>query len=73
MLLLRLLRFIFSIEKNRKIFKSIFPPALLGPFIDIGNFVKQLSRYKQLASVYDSLEGDQVVLILDEYEKIEKQ
>lgn len=70
---MRLLRFIFSIEKNRKIFKNIFPPDLLGPFIDIGNFVKPLGKYKQLASVYDSLEGEQAVAILDEYEKIEKQ
>lgn len=54
--MLRLLRFIFSIEKNRKIFKSIFPPALLGPFIDIGNFVKPLGKYKQVAEAYDSLE-----------------
>lgn len=53
LLLFRLLRFIFSIEKNRKIFKSIFPPTLLGPFIDIGNFVKQVNKYRQVAAVYD--------------------
>ena len=35
---LRTLRFLFSIEKNRKAFKLVFPPEIFGAFIDIGNF-----------------------------------
>ena len=35
---LRTLRFLFSIEKNRKSFKLVFPPEIFGNFIDIGNF-----------------------------------
>jgi NIMA (never in mitosis gene a)-related kinase 10 len=37
---LRTLRFLYSIEKNRKAFKLVFPPEIFGSFIDIGNFNK---------------------------------
>jgi hypothetical protein len=37
---LRTLRFLYSIEKNRKAFKLVFPPEVFGSFIDIGNFNK---------------------------------
>ena len=37
---LRCLRFLYSVEKNRKAFKVIFPPSLFGSFIDVGNFNK---------------------------------
>ena len=37
---LRTLRFLYSIEKNRKSFKLVFPPEIFGAFIDIGNFNK---------------------------------
>ncbi len=38
---LRTLRFLYSVEKNRKSFKLIFPPEIFGSFIDIGNFNKK--------------------------------
>ena len=37
---LRCLRFLYSVEKNRKAFKVIFPPSLFGAFIDVGNYNK---------------------------------
>ena len=37
---LRTLRFLYSVEKNRKSFKLVFPPEIFGSFIDIGNFNK---------------------------------
>ena len=33
------LRFLYSVEKNRKHFKLVFPPEVFGPFIDVGNYV----------------------------------
>jgi NIMA (never in mitosis gene a)-related kinase len=45
LLLLRLLRYVSSLERNRKIFKQIFPNELLMPFIDVGHFVKPLKNY----------------------------
>jgi NIMA (never in mitosis gene a)-related kinase len=42
---LRVLRFSFSIEKNRKSFKLVFPPEIFGAFIDIGNYNKNFQNY----------------------------
>lgn len=56
----RLLRFLFSIEKNRKIFKVLFPPKLLGIFIDIGNFVKNYLKYKNLADSFNQIPQEDI-------------
>ena len=45
---LRTLRFLYSIEKNRKAFKLVFPPEIFGSFIDIGNFNKNFQSYVPL-------------------------
>jgi NIMA (never in mitosis gene a)-related kinase len=52
-LLLRLLRYVCSLEKNRKIFKRIFPPELLGPFFDIGHFVKPPEAYLKTLKAFN--------------------
>lgn len=52
---LQLLRHLFSIEKNRKVFKSVFPPKIFGIFIDIGNFVKNLNNYESMANEFNKL------------------
>ena len=51
----RLLRFLFSIEKNRKVFKLLFPPKVFGIFIDIGNYVKNYNKYRTLAEAFNKL------------------
>jgi hypothetical protein len=35
---MRALRFVFSVEKNRKVFKRLFPPDLFAMFIDVGQY-----------------------------------
>ena len=42
---LRCLRFLYSVEKNRKAFKVIFPPNIFGAFIDVGNYNKEFQAY----------------------------
>jgi len=42
---LRSLRFLYSVEKNRKTFKMIFPPQIFGSFIDVGNFNNDFKAY----------------------------
>lgn len=42
---LRCLRFLYSVEKNRKAFKVIFPPNIFGSFIDVGNYNKEFQAY----------------------------
>lgn len=46
--LLRVLRFIFSVERNRAIFKRLFPPDLYAQFIDIGNYEHDHFKYLKL-------------------------
>ena len=47
---LRSLRFVFSLERNRKVFKRIFPsPALFEMFIEIGQYERDLKKYIPLS------------------------
>lgn len=45
----RTLRFVFSTERNRKIFRRLFPPDLFAAFIDLGHYARDLERYVPLA------------------------
>eukprot|EP00055_Hartaetosiga_balthica_P013046 m.65389 g.65389 ORF g.65389 m.65389 type:complete len:1455 (+) comp8151_c1_seq1:983-5347(+) len=45
---MRLLRFLFSVEQNRRYFKRLFPPDLFAWFIDVGHYQYQLSSYRTL-------------------------
>ena len=49
----RVLRFLYSVEKNRKAFKLIFPPEIFGSFIDIGNYNKEFSSYIPLLKKFN--------------------
>ncbi|XP_053343859.1 serine/threonine-protein kinase Nek10 [Clarias gariepinus] len=44
----RTLRFLFSMERNRHLFKRLFPPELFEMFIDIGHYVRDISSYAPL-------------------------
>ena len=50
----------------------IFPPQLLGPFIDVGNFIRSISKYRHIGEIYASLSPDDVENILEKYEMNEK-
>ena len=66
----RALRFLYSMERNRKQFKKywtphgyhdiswshrIFPAKVLETFIDVGHYVKDLSAYSTLVQLINSL------------------
>ncbi|KAK3108060.1 hypothetical protein FSP39_000448 [Pinctada imbricata] len=51
----RTLRYIFSMERNRRLFKRLFPPDLFEMFINIGHYVPELSAYKHLVDKINSL------------------
>lgn len=57
---LQLLRYLFSIEKNRKNFKTIFPPKIFGIFIDIGNYVKVLNKYEPILNEFNKLNEKEI-------------
>jgi NIMA (never in mitosis gene a)-related kinase len=50
---LRVLRFLYSVEKNRKAFKLIFPPEIFGSFIDVGNYNKDFQSYIPLLKKFN--------------------
>ena len=51
----RTLRFLFSMERNRRLFKRLFPPDLFEKFIDIGHYKKDLNCYRPLVDMLNSL------------------
>jgi len=54
LLIIRVTRLIFSLEKNRKFFKTLFPTKLLGNFIDIGNYKHNLILYNNFLNEFNS-------------------
>ncbi|KAJ0066637.1 hypothetical protein NL108_016474, partial [Boleophthalmus pectinirostris] len=44
----RALRFLFSMERNRHVFKRLFPTDLFELFIDVGHYVRDLTAYETL-------------------------
>jgi hypothetical protein len=42
----RALRYVYSVERNRKVFKRLFPPDLFAAFIDIGHYASDLEHYQ---------------------------
>ena len=52
---LRTLRFLFSLEQNRQLFKQLFSTDILEKFIDIGHYVHDLGQYLSLATTLYSL------------------
>ena len=50
----RALRFTFSMERNRRLFKRLFPPDLFDMFISVGHYIKDLSAYKTLVEKINS-------------------
>uniref|UniRef100_A0A3P9IAU6 NIMA-related kinase 10 n=1 Tax=Oryzias latipes TaxID=8090 RepID=A0A3P9IAU6_ORYLA len=46
----RTLRFLFSMERNRPLFK-LFPTDLFELFIDVGHYVRDLAAYEELQTV----------------------
>ncbi|GMS91566.1 hypothetical protein PENTCL1PPCAC_13740, partial [Pristionchus entomophagus] len=45
----RVLRLLFSMERNRHFFKKVFEPEMFGQFIDVGHYVQDLAEYRGLA------------------------
>ena len=48
-------RYLFSMERNRRVFKKLFPPSLFEMFINIGHYVRDLSAYSQLMHTINTL------------------
>ncbi|XP_044534815.1 serine/threonine-protein kinase Nek10 [Gracilinanus agilis] len=66
----RALRFLFSMERNRPLFKRLFPTDLFEIFIDIGHYVRDISVYEELVSELNSLAEDDLKQISENIESI---
>uniref|UniRef100_A0A8B9VTP7 Serine/threonine-protein kinase Nek10 n=1 Tax=Anas zonorhyncha TaxID=75864 RepID=A0A8B9VTP7_9AVES len=66
----RALRFLFSMERNRHIFKRLFPTDLFEIFIDIGHYVRDISAYEELVSKLNLLKEDELKQIAESIESI---
>ncbi|NXP14944.1 NEK10 kinase, partial [Thinocorus orbignyianus] len=64
----RALRFLFSMERNRHIFKRLFPTDLFEIFIDIGHYVRDISAYEELVLKLNSLKEDELKQIAESIE-----
>ncbi|VDL66345.1 unnamed protein product, partial [Nippostrongylus brasiliensis] len=51
----RVLRILFSLERNRALFKKVFPAPFFEQFIDIGHYVQDLSAYRPLVTEYTKI------------------
>ncbi|XP_054585822.1 serine/threonine-protein kinase Nek10 isoform X7 [Eptesicus fuscus] len=66
----RALRFLFSMERNRPLFKRLFPTDLFEIFIDIGHYVRDISAYEELVSKLNLLVEDELMQIAENIESI---
>ena len=61
---LRALRYLFSLESNRRYFKQLFPVQIFEAFINIGHYVHQLQAYSHLAELISSQSEEERKLLL---------
>nr|XP_033786044.1 serine/threonine-protein kinase Nek10 isoform X2 [Geotrypetes seraphini] len=66
----RALRFLFSMERNRHLFKRFFPSNLFEIFIDIGHYVRDINAYEELVAKFNSLPQDEIKQIAENIESI---
>uniref|UniRef100_A0A671ENH6 Serine/threonine-protein kinase Nek10 n=1 Tax=Rhinolophus ferrumequinum TaxID=59479 RepID=A0A671ENH6_RHIFE len=66
----RALRFLFSMERNRPLFKRLFPTDLFEVFIDVGHYVRDISAYEELVSKLNLLMDDELKQIAENIESI---
>uniref|UniRef100_A0A803TIX9 NIMA related kinase 10 n=1 Tax=Anolis carolinensis TaxID=28377 RepID=A0A803TIX9_ANOCA len=66
----RALRFLFSMERNRHLFKRLFPTDLFESFIDVGHYVREISAYEDLVFKLNALLEDEVKQIAENIENI---
>lgn len=59
----RTLRFLFSVERNRRLFKRLFPSELYEMFIDVGHYNKYLVNYQRLVEKISSLPPETIQVI----------
>ncbi|KAM6338969.1 serine/threonine-protein kinase Nek10 [Podargus strigoides] len=68
----RALRFLFSMERNRHVFKRLFPTDLFEIFIDIGHYVRDIRAYEELVSKLNLLKEEELKQIAESIESMNR-
>ena len=55
----RTLRYLFSLESNRRPLKRLFPTHIFEAFIDVGHYVYSLDAYSHLCQMLETLSPDE--------------
>uniref|UniRef100_UPI00398F423F serine/threonine-protein kinase Nek10 isoform X3 n=1 Tax=Pristiophorus japonicus TaxID=55135 RepID=UPI00398F423F len=66
----RALRFLFSMERNRQLFKRLFPPDMFEMFIDVGHYARDIHAYVNLVTKLNSLPTDELKQITENIEGV---
>ncbi len=61
----RALRFLFCKERNRKLFKRIFPPDVFETFIDVGHYNRDITAYTQLVAKTNTLDVSSIKTVVE--------
>ena len=59
----KLLRFLYSNQRNRGMVKTLFTPRLLQIFIDVGNYVRSLNSYKKIMLEFNHMNVDDLTMM----------
>nr|XP_014349446.1 PREDICTED: serine/threonine-protein kinase Nek10 isoform X1 [Latimeria chalumnae] len=66
----RALRFLFSMERNRHLFKRLFPSDMFEMFIDIGHYIRDITTYEKLVAKLNSLPEEELKQIVENIESV---
>lgn len=58
----RALRFLFSFERSRRLFKMLFEPPLFELFLQVGHYCSNIAKYTQLVDYLETSAADRRVL-----------
>nr|XP_046256432.1 serine/threonine-protein kinase Nek10 isoform X2 [Scatophagus argus] len=68
----RTLRFLFSVERNRHLFKRLFPTDLFELFIDVGHYVRDLAAYEGLQTKVSLYTEEELVSLRESVEAVDQ-
>ncbi|XP_048881155.1 serine/threonine-protein kinase Nek10 isoform X2 [Brienomyrus brachyistius] len=66
----RTLRFLFSVERNRRLFKRLFSAELFEMFIDVGHYVRDITSYEPLQARFSLLSEEELKILRESIEAV---
>ncbi|XP_067093488.1 serine/threonine-protein kinase Nek10 [Osmerus mordax] len=68
----RTLRFLFSMEQNRHLFKRLFPTELFEMFIDVGHYVRDITPYEALQAKVSFFTDEELESLRENIEAVDQ-